>query len=220
MLDLIDKWNLSFGDVVAFALKCGQLHVALRILRKCTDVTCLRKTDGDGRTLLHVLALSSASSGEMNRTQITVVDKLFDAGIPPSAVDKFGCNFFHYCGFNHAVGMASHCWLKIRDEEEIEKIFSARTNVLKQTVATSVVWKIGAAGGGENAKNEAISWISSCECYGGDLNATAIFPEVKPTDFGEFAGKFDHLKYFTEGGGENAAESKLAEKTLLQIGKG
>ena len=55
MLDLIDKWNMTFGDVVAFAFKCGQMHVALRILRKCTDDDCLRKTDADGRTLLHLL---------------------------------------------------------------------------------------------------------------------------------------------------------------------
>ena len=32
MLDLVEKWGLSFADVVSFALKCGQLLWLLLLL--------------------------------------------------------------------------------------------------------------------------------------------------------------------------------------------
>ena len=219
MLDLVEKWNLAFDDVVAFAFKCGQMQVALRILRKCADGASLRKKDADGRTLLHLFAMSDASWGEMNNAKIGVVDKLFAAGIPPSAVDRFGCNFLHYCFFNHACSLAPHCLLKIQDPAEIQRIFAARSNALKQTVVHAAVWRLGARGGQEKAANsEAANAINIGASYGADLNAVALFPNVEPTDFGEFKEKFDRVEYFTEGihGG---SDSKFVEKTLLHIGE-
>lgn len=96
---VLDNTTLD-SKVIEAALRVNRYHVALRLLKRITNMNSVQILNASHQNLLHVLALHTEPRSQVD-LQLKVARMLIEKGVSVSATDDYGCTPLHYACLKH-----------------------------------------------------------------------------------------------------------------------
>ncbi|XP_025104527.1 LOW QUALITY PROTEIN: tankyrase-like protein [Pomacea canaliculata] len=196
---LLDKTGIGFSSVEA-ALNVNKYNVALRLIHRAPNSSCLQGKNKENQTLFHILAWKTRA-GAYEDLQLKVAQALLEKGVPVNTVDNQGCTPVHYCAIQHQpVSLA-------RFLIENSKNFDVKLkDKMGRDLVSAVMWDYEWV---SSASSKAMAWLDLLLEKGLTLNVTLDRPLADILLFGACLAS-PCPDYFTTKGSERVSPLMLA----------
>ncbi|XP_033624396.1 poly [ADP-ribose] polymerase tankyrase-like [Asterias rubens] len=104
MTDRLQKFGLSYINIVQAVLEAQKFQLASTMIRKQKDAQKLQETNRRARSLLHILSMHAVSSNWSSHYE-QIASSLFERGLKLFARDDKGCTPLHYAAANQNVAL-------------------------------------------------------------------------------------------------------------------